>query len=190
VGFAGVAGHAGTVPMALRRDALCAAAEWLLEVEAHARATDGLVATVGEAVVEPGASNVIPDRASLSLDVRHGDDAVREAACARLRERAHAIADARGTALEWEDVQATPAVPCAPELTAALAAAAEAAGHRVLRLPSGAGHDAAVMSALAPVAMLFVRCAGGVSHNPAEHVEAGDVAAAIDVTTRFLESLA
>jgi allantoate deiminase len=87
-------------------------------------------------------------------------------------------------------VQATAAVPCSPELTAALAAAAEDAGHRVLRLPSGAGHDAAVMSQLAPVAMLFVRCAAGVSHNPAESVEAADVAAAIGVTTRFLERLA
>ncbi len=196
VTFGGVAGHAGTVPMALRRDALCAAAEWILAVEAEGRGEaaergeDGLVATVGEVAVEPGAGNVIPDRARLSLDVRHGEDDARNAACERLRARAEAIAAARGVSVEWEPVQETAAVPCSPELTALLAGAVEAAGHRVVRLPSGAGHDAAVMSTIAPVAMLFVRCAGGVSHNPAESVEADDVAVAIDVTTRFLERLA
>jgi allantoate deiminase len=190
VAFEGVAGHAGTVPMMLRRDALCAAAEWILAAERHARARDGLVATIGEASVEPGASNVIPSRARLTLDVRHGDDGVRAAACERLRERALEIGAARGVGIEWEVVQETPAVACSPELSALLADAVAAAGPRVVRLPSGAGHDAAVMARLAPVAMLFVRCAGGVSHNPAEHVDAADVAVAVDVTSRFLERLA
>jgi allantoate deiminase len=187
--FTGVAGHAGTVPMELRRDALCAAAEWILAAERHARVRDGLVATVGEAALEPGASNVIPSRARLTLDVRHGDDGVRAAACERLRERAQEIAAERSVGVEWEVVQETPAVACSPELTALLADAVAAAGHRVARLPSGAGHDAAVMARIAPIAMLFVRCAGGVSHNPAEHVDAADVAVAIDVTTAFLERL-
>jgi allantoate deiminase len=187
--FTGVAGHAGTVPMELRRDALCAAAEWILAAERHARAADGLVATVGEAAVEPGASNVIPSCARLTLDVRHGDDGVRAAACERLRERAQEIAVARAVGVEWEVVQETPAVACSPELSGLLADAVSAAGRRVVRLPSGAGHDAAVMARLAPVAMLFVRCAGGVSHNPAERVDAADVAVAVDVTTAFLERL-
>jgi allantoate deiminase len=190
VEFAGVAGHAGTVPMNLRRDALAAAAEWIGAVEAHGRQGDGLVATVGQVAVEPGTSNVIPGRATLSLDVRHLDDGAREAAVVALRARADAIAAARGCALEWTDVQATDAVDCAPRLTAALEAAIAGAGLRVARLPSGAGHDAAVMARLCDVAMLFVRCAGGVSHHPAEAVSAADVAVAIGVTGRLLDRLA
>jgi allantoate deiminase len=184
--FTGVAGHAGTVPMALRRDALAGAAEWIGAVEARGRAAEGLVATVGEAAVAPGASNVIPGRVALSLDVRHLDDALREAATADLRARAEAIAAARGLDLGWTDVQATAAVACSPGLTGALEAAVEDAGVRVARLPSGAGHDAAVMAGICDVAMLFVRCAGGVSHHPDESVTADDVAAATDVLDRFL----
>jgi hydantoinase/carbamoylase family amidase len=187
VAFTGVAGHAGTVPMALRRDALVAAAELVTAVEA--RATDGLVATVGELRVEPGASNVIPARAALSLDVRHLDDAAREAAVADLRARAEGIAAARGLELEWSEVQATAAVACSPALMTELEAAVADAGVRVARLPSGAGHDAAVMARLCDVAMLFVRCGGGISHNPAESVTAEDVAVAIDVTSRLLDRL-
>jgi allantoate deiminase len=188
VTFAGAAGHAGTVPMDLRRDALAAAAEWILAVEALARGAEALVATVGEARVEPGAGNVIPGRVALTLDVRHADDAVREAARDSLRDRAHAIAAARRLDVAWEVVQETAAVACSPRLADALAAAVRACGHRELRLTSGAGHDAAVMTALAPVAMLFVRCAGGISHNPAESVSHADVAAAIEVIGRFLEA--
>ena len=190
VTFEGAAGHAGTVPMSLRRDALCAAAEWIVAVEADARDEAGLVATVGEASAEPGASNVIPGRAVLSLDLRHGDDATREAARERLRERAAAIGAARDVEVHWSVVQETSAVVCAPGLTNLMAEAVAGAGHRIERLPSGAGHDAAVMAAIAPVAMLFVRCEGGISHNPAEAVELADVAAAVEVTSRFLDLLA
>jgi allantoate deiminase len=188
--FEGMAGHAGTVPMALRRDALAAAAELVGAAEARARGTQGLVATVGELAVEPGASNVIPGRAALSLDVRHLDDAAREAAVAKLRERAEAIGAARGCAVTWTEVQATGAVACAPRLTAELEAAVADAGVRVLRLASGAGHDAAVISRLTGAAMLSVRCAGGISHHPAESVTVADVAVAIDVTGRLIDRLA
>lgn len=188
--FDGIAGHAGTVPMGLRHDALAAAAEWIVEVEATARARDGLVATVGRIDVEPDASNVIPGRAALSLDVRHLDDAEREAACAHLAARADAIALERGVEATWETVQATGAVACAPGLTAEVEAAVAGAGLEVVRLPSGAGHDAAVMSRLTDVAMLFVRCAGGISHHPAEAVTAGDIAVAIEVTGRLIDRLA
>jgi allantoate deiminase len=188
--FTGVAGHAGTVPMALRRDALAAAAEWIGAVEARARSVDGLVATVGEMAVGPGASNVIPARAAMSLDVRHLDDGRREAAVADMRSRAEAIAAARGLDLAWTDVQATAAVACSERLTAALEAAVADAGVRVARLPSGAGHDAAVMARICDVAMLFVRCEGGISHNPAEAVAAADVAVAIDVAGRLVDALA
>ena len=189
IAFIGEAGHAGTVPMALRRDALCAAAEFVSAVEAVARDRDGVVATVGELEVPGGASNVIPGRATLSLDVRHDADRVRESVGAGLRELAGAIAERRGCGLEWEVTQASAAVRCSEELSEHLVEAVAACGHPPVRLPSGAGHDAVMLSAIAPVAMLFVRCAGGVSHNPAESVTVGDVGAAIETSVRFLELL-
>jgi allantoate deiminase len=182
----GMAGHAGTVPMDDRRDALAAAAELVLAAEALGRGRDGVVATVGQLAVEPGARNVIPARVTLSVDVRHLDDAERRAAAAELRGRAGEIAGARGVALDWRETGDSPAVPLSPQLSDALAAAA---GGDVLRLPSGAGHDAAMMASVAPAALLFVRCRGGISHNPAESVEPGDVAVAIDVLERFVRGI-
>jgi allantoate deiminase len=190
VTFTGRAGHAGTTPMEGRRDALAAAAEWIASVEAVARDDGGLVATVGEVAVEPGAPNVIPGRVTVSLDVRHPEDAARVRAVAALREHAARIAAARGLQTAWDELQSTAAVPCSPELTEELAAAVTDAGHEAPRLASGAGHDAAMLAAITPVAMLFVRCAGGVSHHPAESVRPQDVEVAIDVTTRFVERLA
>ena len=190
VSFSGRAGHAGTVPMAGRRDAACAVAELVLAVEAAGRGTPGLVATVGRLSALPGAPNVIPGGATASLDVRHADDAVRAGAVAGLRARAEAIAAARGVGMAWEDRLDTGAVGMDPALSDRLAAAVEAAGLPAARLPSGAGHDAVALSALAPVAMLFVRCAGGVSHHPDESVEVADVAAALDVLDRFVRGLA
>jgi allantoate deiminase len=189
VTFTGTPGHAGTVPMDLRRDALVAAAEWIVSVDVYGRLHEGVVATVGEAAVAPGASNVIPGRVVASLDVRHSDDSVREQACAALRARAEVVAGARRVDVAWEVVQATSTVACDPVLTSSLAAAVEAAEHPLVRVVSGAGHDAAMMANVAPVAMLFVRCAGGVSHDPAESVEVEDVAAAIDVLDRFLATI-
>jgi len=185
--FTGEAGHAGTVPMATRRDALSAAAEFVAAVEAVGRGEDGVVATVGELEVQNGARNVIPGRVVLSLDVRHAHDAIRRSVLTRLHERVGAIAEARGVAFEWQVGPGTPSVDCSPELTELVAEAVESCGHRVVRLTSGAGHDAAMLATVTPIAMLFVRCAGGVSHNPAESVTVDDVAAAIDATTRFLE---
>jgi allantoate deiminase len=184
--FDGEAGHAGTVPMAARRDAFAAAAEWALVVERVARATAGLVATVGEVVVQPGSRNVIPARAQLSLDARHGDDGVREAAVAALREAADALAATRGVTVQWRARASMAAVLLDPALTERLATAVAAAGLAVERLPSGAGHDAAMMATLAPAAMLFVRCRGGISHHPDESVEEADVAAALDALERFV----
>jgi allantoate deiminase len=191
VGFSGEAGHAGTVPMELRRDALCAAAELILAAEGLARSQPRLVATVGQIAARPGASNVIPGQASLSLDVRHPDDTAREEALRQLEERARVIAEARRVALEWRRMQDHPTVPCAPRLTRLLAQGVEEAeGHPAHLLPSGAGHDVVPLAELTEIAMLFVRCRGGVSHHPAEAVEAADVAVAIAVLERFLELLA
>jgi allantoate deiminase len=190
VTFSGKAGHAGTTPMGRRCDALAAAAGWIGAVEAEAGGREGLVATVGQIEAEPGAPNVIPGRATASLDVRHADDAMREEAAAALRERALEIGAARGIEVAWEQRQATKAVVCSPELTEELAAAVAETGHEAPRLTSGAGHDAVMMAAVSPVAMLFVRCAGGISHHPDESVREDDVAVALDAATRFVERLA
>jgi allantoate deiminase len=189
VRFTGEAGHAGTVPMSLRHDAFCSAAEFVLAVEALGRTIEGLVATVGQVNVQPGASNVIPGQVTLSLDVRHQDDTVRKQASRQLEERVHEIGRARGVSTDWQLLQEHHAVPCAPQLTGLLAHVIEERGYPLQSLPSGAGHDAAVLAELTDIAMLFVRCRGGISHNPAESVTMQDVAVAIEVLERFLLSL-
>ncbi len=188
--FIGQAGHAGTVPMSMRHDALCAASEFILAVETLARNQPGMVATVGQIAAQPGASNVIPGQATLSLDVRHQDNAVREQACDQLQERAQQIAAARQVTLNWQTLPANPTVPCSPHLSQLLARSIETLKYPVHSLPSGAGHDAVAMSVLTPIAMLFVRCRGGISHNPAESVTPEDVAVAIEVLEQFLLQLA
>ena len=190
IGFSGEAGHAGTVPMEGRRDALCAAAEFVLEIESSAKAQPEAVATVGEIKAFPGAINVIPGGAEHYLDLRHPEDAARERLRNHLEQRAGEIAASRGCEHRWQVRQETPAVPADPELSALLGRAVEDSGFPVHRLPSGAGHDAAQMAALTNVAMLFVRCKGGISHNPAESVKKEDVGVAIEVMDRFLALLA
>jgi allantoate deiminase len=188
--FVGKAGHAGTVPMEGRRDALCAAAEFVLEIESAAKADPEAVATVGEISALPGAVNVIPGEAEHSLDLRHSDDSARERLRNHLERRAKEIAALRGCEHRWQVRQETPAVPTNPELSALLRQAVENLGLPVHRLPSGAGHDAAQMAALTNVAMLFVRCKEGVSHNPAESVKREDARAAIEVIGCFLALVA
>jgi allantoate deiminase len=188
--FTGEAGHAGTVPMDMRRDALSTAADFIVMVDALARRTAGLVATVGQIEAYPNVSNVIPGRVMLSLDVRHQNDTAREAAIAQLRDQAeHAIGSGAGIDVTWQLVQEHRAVPCDPALTELLERAITTAGYPAWRVPSGAGHDGVMLSSLTSIAMLFVRCKGGVSHNPAESVAEADVAVAIEVLGRFLELL-
>ena len=188
--FTGKAAHAGTTPMDRRQDALAAAAEFVLSVEADARATDGLVATVGQLAVSPGAMNVVPGEVVLSLDVRHADDAIRSEQLRGLVQGSEDIAKRRGLSVESNLIDEEDSVACSPRLTSVLTRAVQELGHPAIQLPSGAGHDAVVMSGLTDVAMLFVRCKGGVSHNPAESVTEDDVAVAIDVLGKFLELLA
>jgi allantoate deiminase len=190
VGLVGAAGHAGTVPMKLRRDALCAAAEFVLAVELLAQNWGGLVATVGEIAALPGAGNVIPGTAQLSLDVRHPDDAARTQAVAELKARAEEIAAERGVTLQWEIVHQTAAVICNRGLTLPLENAAKRHQREVPLLTSGAGHDAAALAAICPVAMLFVRCQGGISHHPAESARETDVRVALAVMHDFIQALA
>ena len=187
--FSGEAGHAGTVPMDRRRDALTGAAELVLAAEAAATTEPGLVATVGKLEVEPGVANVIPGRATFTLDVRHADDSVRARAVEALLSRARDSARRRKLAVEARSVSDNAAVRCAPRLVSLLTRAVKECGQRPLELTSGAGHDAVVMASMTDVGMLFVRCKGGVSHNPAESVQTSDVAVAIDVLSRLLESL-
>jgi allantoate deiminase len=173
--------------MRLRRDALAGAAELVLEVERLARETDGLTATVGRIRVDPNVGNVIAGRARFSYDVRHQDGAVRDQARDRIMEAARAVADRRGLQLDWQRRDDIAPVPMSVLLRERLARACGEAGVRPFELGSGAGHDAVTASQLTPeVAMLFVRCKDGISHNPAESVREEDVAVALDVVTRFL----
>lgn len=188
--FEGQAGHAGTTAMPLRRDALAAAAEVVLAAEREAfRGPDDLVATVGMIGAEPGAANVIPGRVVATLDVRALDPRLRDATARDILTAGEAAARRRQVALTVEPVHDLPASPCDPALTDMLAEAARGAGQRDLRLASGAGHDAMVMAALCPTAMLFIRCRGGVSHNPAEHVDPADADVALRVMLGFIDRL-
>jgi allantoate deiminase len=185
VEFHGAAGHAGTVPMNLRHDALAGAAELVLAAE-----DCGVLGTVGRLEVENGASNIIPGKVSLTLDVRDQKDARRFAAVRLLHAKARAIARQRGLKLAWVPVQETAAVQCDKILAQIFSTCVARRGLEVLKLPSGAGHDAAALSAICPVAMLFVRCKGGISHNPAESVKTADVRVAIEVLAHFVQTLA
>jgi allantoate deiminase len=194
--FTGRAGHAGTTPMDFRRDALCAAAEFISTVETFARdrkgneAGSGLVATVGEITVLPGASNVIPGQVRLSLDVRHANDSIHQRVVATLKQKAILIARTRNIRFAAEVVHQSPAVACDRHLLNLLTKAASCHQRQIPLLPSGAGHDAAAMSAITPVAMLFVRCKGGISHHPDESVSRRDISVAISVMNDFLQLLA
>jgi allantoate deiminase len=190
VTFQGRAAHAGTTPMSLRKDALCAAAQFVLAVESLAQSRGGLVATIGEIAALPGATNVIPGEARLSLDVRHPEDSVRKEAVATLRQKAQAIADERKLRLSWNLAYEVPGVICDRRLSAILADVTKRHQPELALLHSGAGHDAAVMAAITPVTMLFVRCKEGLSHNPAESASAEDITMAIEVMGEFLQRLA
>jgi allantoate deiminase len=186
VTFRGQGNHAGTTPMHLRRDALAAAARWISVVERHARATPGLVATVGSMHVHPGASNCIPGEVQATLDVRHADDAVRCASAEVLVNAAIRMGERRGIPVEWELRADQAAVACDPCLTAALSRAVAGPVHL---MPSGAGHDAMIMASRVPAAMLFLRSPGGISHDPDEAVRVEDVEAALATGLRFLREL-
>jgi allantoate deiminase len=189
--FIGEAGHAGTTPMRLRRDAVAAAAAGILTVERVC--TNGqphLVGTVGRIQTSTSAFNVIAGEAEIGIDLRAGSRAVRDAAARDIREQFEGIARARGVKLEFSVVQDLPDTPCDPRLMALMEEAVEAVGVAPYRLMSGAGHDAMAVVNLAPVAMLFVRCEQGVSHNAAEKVAADDVAIAAQALIAFVERLA
>ncbi len=189
ISFNGQANHAGTTPMALRRDALAGAAEWILEVERVGQATPCLVATVGRLLVPAGAGNIIPGHVEATLDVRHAHDRVRLAAAQSLLDVGRQIAQKRGLQFGATPLLDQAAVLCDRHLMALLHRSLSLAGYAPHTMVSGAGHDAMVVAPCFPTAMLFVRSPGGISHHPAETVLPADVAAAIETGLHFLNEL-
>jgi allantoate deiminase len=188
--FRGRAGHAGTTPMHLRRDALAAAAEWMTRVESVASGIEGLVATVGQIAAEPGGVNVIPGVVRCSLDVRHAEDEVRRDAVRSILDEAQTIAEERGLTFEAEEYHNQAAVHFDSGMISIAEIAAKRAGYAAVRMTSGAGHDAMVMAQHLPSTMIFLRSPGGVSHHPDESVLEADVAAAIHTGLCFLDEYA
>ncbi len=187
----GDAGHAGTVPMNLRRDAYAGAAEMALALEAiaHEHPEDGMVGTVGRIEAAPGAVNIIPGRVLFTVDLRSLTDELRLAATNRFAAEATRISKARGLKVTVEPFHEIATAHCAPALQSALAASVADLGHMPIRLPSGAGHDAQVMARLFPTAMLFVRCRGGISHNPAEFASVADMGLAVAALIGAIEKI-
>lgn len=187
--FNGTAGHAGTVPMHLRQDALAAAAEFILIVERVAR-EHGVIATVGRIESHPGEPDVIAGQARLSLDIRSEQDGSRDAALSTIWETARLACQERQIEMEWIETQASPAVACADGLQLELARAIEHAGLPPRYLVSGTGQDAAAMARLCPVAMMFVRCLDGDSHQPENEVSVDDADVAGQVLKDWILRLA
>lgn len=188
--FRGQAGHAGTSPMNLRRDAIAAAADAILIVEAVCRAgPQDLRGTVGRVQSSTAAYNVISGDVEIGIDLRAATRAVRDAAANEIRRRLAAAAAARGIELAVEVIHDLPECLCDPGLIALMDQSVDAVGVRPLQLLSGAGHDAMSLNALAPVALLFIRCEGGISHNPTERVSPSDVGIAVRALVEFAERL-
>ncbi len=186
----GEAGHAGTVPMRLRRDALAGAAECALAVERIGRSDPELVATVGRIEALPGAINVIPGEVAFTVDVRAPRDELREGAVQSILAAFEKIRGDRKLGIKVENLQSQGVAACAPWLMAQMENAVAAEGVRVMRLPSGAGHDGQAMQAIAGIGMLFVRCKAGISHNPAEAITEADAACGARVLERFIRDFA
>jgi allantoate deiminase len=185
----GIAGHAGTVPMSMRKDALAAAAEMVLAVEDRARTQPNLVATVGKLEVPRSAANTIPGQVRFTLDIRSPADAERTKAVDDIKVALAAIAERRGVRQRFTPGHQAPAAHCDGRLSEQLAAAAEACGTTPKRMPSGAGHDAMAFDKIIPFAMLFVRCRAGVSHNPDEFASPADIDIAARALSAFLDRI-
>jgi allantoate deiminase len=188
--FTGQANHAGTTPMALRRDALAAAAEWAVAVERTAREIPGLVATVGALEAKPCATNVIPGECRATLDVRHASDTTRMQSLSAFLSSATEIAKRRGISLTSSSQLVQPATPMDSFLLHEIDTAVSQSGVKPYRMVSGAGHDAMILAEKVPSAMVFLRSPGGISHNPKESVLVEDVARALECGLRLLNQLA
>ena len=185
----GVTGHAGTVPLRLRQDALCSAAECIIEIEKFAKESIRLVATVGQIDIQNAASNVIPGKVSLSLDIRSLDFDLLESSTEIINTKCQEICVGRNIEMHWHVVQESKPVMCDPGFMSLLKKAIINTGYEPIELVSGAGHDGIPLSSVSPIAMLFVRCFEGISHNPLENVEIMDIAAAVSVSDSFFALL-
>ena len=190
VAVTGEAGHSGTVPMALRKDALAAAAAMVLAVEQTGRRLDGLVATVGVIRAEPGAVNVIPGEVFFTIDVRGPKDGQRRLAVTALSDEIESIAGARGVGVSVLKTYEYAACPFSPEVMDSCEAAIAAVGAKPMRLSSGAGHDAMSFGGFCPSGMMFVRCLKGISHNPLESITAEDADLAARALLAFVQDYA
>jgi len=184
----GLAGHAGTVPMDSRSDALTAAAEAILSVERYCSQYSGLVGTVGKISANPGAVNVIPGEVALTIDIRAGDDALRREAVNGVIREIKALCQRRGVKLTTETIHESDGCQCAPWLMDQLDAAVVASGHPKKRMMSGAGHDGMAMEHITDIGMLFIRCKGGVSHNPAEAISVEDADTGVHALLNFIKN--
>ncbi len=182
----GVAGHAGTVPMHLRSDALVAASECIVEIERICQALPDVVGTVGVIDARPGAGNVIPGQVEFSLDLRSSRDSTRDQAQQQIYNAIDSVAAKRKVAINCQQTYEANSVTCDQWLSGQIGQAISACGHRLHSLPSGAGHDAMALAELTNVAMLFVRCAGGISHNPEESITEEDAEVAVQVLYQLL----
>ena len=188
VEFIGQANHAGTTPMNLRHDALCAAAEWTLFVERTAQQTPGLVATVGSFKVAPDAVNIVPGRVLLSLDVRHSEDGIRKTAFDAVIREGGEMAARRSVQFQWTVRVDQMAVPMDAEVTSLIEEAVLSTGAKVHRMTSGAGHDAMITAKHMPSGMIFLRSPSGISHHPDESVMAEDVELALRAGRAFVDN--
>ncbi len=186
VELSGFAGHAGTVPMDMRSDALVAAAEMVLAIESRGKSLAECVATVGRLDVKPNAVNVVPGRVTFTIDIRAPADCMRGRVVAEILAEIAMIAEQRSIDIVITPTHEEPAAPCDPAIVDGLAAAIERHGLPVKKLPSGAGHDAMVFSGVCPFGMLFVRCERGISHNPAESITQEDAETALAVMLDFV----
>jgi allantoate deiminase len=173
----------------MRHDALTAAAEMLLAIEERARRQPNLVATVGKLDVPRSAPNTIPGRVRFTLDLRSPIDAERLKAIDDIEATIAGIAARRGVTQRLTPGHQAPAAHCDEKLSSLLAAAAESCGAAPRRMPSGAGHDAMAFDNIIPFAMLFVRCRGGISHNPDEFASPADIDGAARVLSAFLDRI-
>jgi allantoate deiminase len=186
----GETGHAGATPMNLRRDALAAAAEIMVLIEAAAAQTGTTVGTVGQLDLEPGGINIIPGRVRLSLDLRDIDEGIRDGVEGRIMDGAGEICRRRGVELEVETLQRLSPAPCSDLVRGSAESACERLGIRPRALPSGAGHDGMQLTDLCPMGMIFVRSKNGISHNPDEWSSKEDCAAGAEVLYHTVLDLA
>ena len=187
----GEGGHAGGKLMPGRKDALAAAAELVLALEAAARSTGAIdtVGTVGVCEVFPGAVNSIPSRVKLETDIRDIDAARRDSVIESLTTACTNVAQRRGVAIKTEIVNADPPATCDPAILTALEQAAKESGKTFKHMVSRAYHDSLFMARIAPVAMLFIPCRGGVSHRPDEYASPESIASGVQVLARTLAAL-